>query len=177
MCAQAWNDARKAGARRPNGHRRGSARYDATGEAKGFKGARYALWKNPQNLTTRQQAKLDWVAKTNPRLYRAYLLKEGLRTIFQLPYDEAVEALQIWINWARRSRIEAFIDLQRRIVKHRDSILAAIEHGLSNGRLESANTKIRLITRRAFGFHSAPALIALTMLNLGGQPPSLPGRT
>jgi len=37
-------------------------------------------------------------------------------------------------------------------VKHQISILAAIEHGLSNGRIESANTKIRFITRIAFGF-------------------------
>ena len=72
---------------------------------------------------------------------------------------------------------DAFVDLQRRIVKHKASILAAIEHGLSNGRIESVNTKIRLITRIAFGFRSPRALIALAMLNLGGHPPALPGRT
>lgn len=66
--------------------------------------------------------------------------------MFQLPYDEAVYALDRWISWARRSRIGAFVDLQRRIVKHQKSILAAIEHGLANGRIESVNTKIRLIT-------------------------------
>jgi transposase len=96
--------------------------------------------------------------------------------VFQLPYDEAVDALETWIGWARRCRIAAFIDLQRRIVKHRASILAAIEHGLSNGRIESVNTKIRLITRIAFGFRSPDALIALAMLNLGGHRPVLPGR-
>lgn len=44
--------------------------------------ARYALWKNPDRLTDRQQAKLAWVAKVNHRLYRAYLLKEQLREVF-----------------------------------------------------------------------------------------------
>jgi transposase len=62
-------------------------------------------------------------------------------------------------------------------VKHHASILAAIEHGLSNGRIESVNTKIRLITRVAFGFRSPGALIALAMLNLGGHSPVLPGRS
>lgn len=128
------------------------------------------------NLTTRQQAKLAWVAKTDPRLHRAYLLKEGLRLVFQLPADEAETALDSWIGWARRCRIPAFVELQRRIVKHKASILAAIEHGLSNGRIESVNTKIRLITRVAFGFKSPEALIALAMLNLGGHRPVLPGR-
>ncbi|MFC4016781.1 transposase, partial [Micromonospora sp. GCM10011542] len=54
-----------------------------------------------------------------------------------------------------------------------DAILASIEHGLSNGRIESVNAKIRLITRMAFGFHSPDALIALAMLSLGGHRPQL----
>jgi transposase len=165
---QAWNDARGAV------HQRRAGR--ASGHAKALKHARFALWKNPENLTTRQQAKLAWVATVDPRLHRAYLLKEGLRLVFRLPYDEAKDALEVWVNWARRCRIPAFVDLQRRIVKHRASILAAIEHGLSNGRIESVNTKIRLITRVAFGFRSPEALIALAMLSLGGHKPVLPGR-
>ena len=165
---QAWNEARGAV------HRRRAGR--ASGHAKALKHARYALWKNPENLTTRQQAKLAWVANTDPRLHRAYLLKEGLRLVFQLGYDEAPEALESWIGWARRCRIPTFVDLQRRIVKHKASILAAIEHGLSNGRIESVNTKIRLITRVAFGFRSPEALISLAMLTLGGHRPVLPGR-
>ena len=165
---QAWNEARGAVRQRRSGR--------ATGQAKALKGARYALWKNPENLTSRQQAKLAWVANTDPRLHRAYLLKEGVRLVFQLPHEEAAEALEVWIGWARRCRIPAFVDLQRRIVKHRDSILAAIEHGPSNRRIESVNTKIRLITWIAFGFRSPEALIALAMLNLGGHRPVLPGR-
>ncbi|MEY2419968.1 MAG: hypothetical protein QOI95_35 [Acidimicrobiaceae bacterium] len=56
----------------------------------------------PENLTHRQQHKLAWVAKTNPRLHRAYLLKEGLRTVFVLKGEADKEALDRWINWARR---------------------------------------------------------------------------
>ena len=103
-------------------------------------------------------------------------LKEALRLVFQLPYDEAVDALEEWIGWARRCRIERFVKLQRTIVAHKTEILASIEHGLSNGLIESVNTKIRLITRVAFGFRSPDALIALAMLNLGGHRPTLPGR-
>ncbi len=81
--------------------------------------------------------------------------------IFKLPLNEATEALDKWVGWARRCRIPAFVKLQRSIVKHRTAILASIEHGLSNGRIESINTRIRLITRIAFGFKSSDALIAL----------------
>ncbi|UER54226.1 ISL3 family transposase [Kineosporiaceae bacterium SCSIO 59966] len=174
---QAWNTARRApGGTTGNGRSHGRPQRIATGHAKTLKRARWALWKNPENLTPRQAAKLDWIAKNDPKLYRAYLLKEGLRLVFQLPYQEAVEALEAWIAWARRCRIDAFVALQRRIVKHKAAILAAIAHGLSNGRIESVNTKIRLITRIAFGFASPQALIALAMLNLGGHRPTLPGR-
>ena len=144
--------------------------------AKALKGARYALWKNPQNLTDNQRVKLAWIATTDPTLHRAYLLKEGLRVVFTLPYDAAVDALDRWISWARRCRIPAFVKLQKSIVKHRPRILAAIEHNLSNGLIESTNTKIRLITRIAFGFKSPQALIALALLSLGGHRPVLPGR-
>jgi transposase len=173
---QAWNTARRAGHTAAHGWNQGRDRRVSTGPARALKHTRYALWKNPENLTDNQRAKLAWIAKTDHRLHRAYLLKEGLRLVFQLGYHEAVTALETWIGWARRCRIPAFVELQRRIVKHKASILAAIQHGLSNGRIESVNTKIRLITRIAFGFRSPQALIALAMLNLGGHPPILPGR-
>jgi len=144
--------------------------------ARALKGARYSLWKNPENLSENQRIKLAWIAATDPRLYRAYLLKEGLRLIFTMPYAAAVEALERWISWARRCRIPSFVKLQKSIVKHRARILAAIEHNLSNGLIESTNTKIRLITRMAFGFTSPEALIALALLSLGGHRPVLPGR-
>ena len=141
-----------------------------------MRGARYALWKNPQDLTENQQVQLAWIAASDPRLHRAYLLKEGLRLIFRMTHAEAAEALDRWIIWARRCRIPAFVKLQKRIVEHKPRILAAIEHGLSNGLVESTNTMIRLITRMAYGFASSQALIALALLSLGGHRPTLPGR-
>jgi Transposase len=56
----------------------------------------------------------------------------------------------------------------------RQGIEAAIEHGLSNARIEQINTQLRLITRRAYGFRTPEALIALAVLSLGGLCPALP---
>jgi transposase len=178
---QAWNDAR-ALARAEGRRGRGRPRTDAPPRpghqrARGLVKGRYALWKNPENLTERQRAKLDWIAKTDPRLYRAYLLKEGLRTVFVLKGEAGKEALDRWLSWAQRCRIAPFVELRRKIIKHRAAIDANLDHGLSNALTESVNTKIRLLTRIAFGFRSADALIALAMLALGGHPPTLPSRT
>jgi len=93
-----------------------------------------------------------------------------------MTHDQAADALDWWVAWARRCRIPAFVELQKSILKHRDRILAAIEHGLSNALVESTNTKVRLITRMAYGFASPEPLIALALLSLGGHRPVLPGR-
>jgi len=158
----AWNEARR--------------RKDAAG-AMWLKGARFALWKAPDRLSERQRSKLAQIQKTNRDLYRAYLLKEHLRAVFHQDTPEAaIGLLDAWISWARRSRLASFVKLARTIRGDRPAIAATLTHGLSNARMEAANTTIRLITRRAFGFHSAAALIALAMLCLGGLCPPLPGR-
>ena len=152
-----------------------------TEQSKALKKARWALWRNPADLTEAQQAKLDWIARTHPRVHRAWALKEGLRAVFVLARhgftQAAKDALHRWISWARRCRIPAFVDLQRRVVAHRDAIHVSIDHGLSNGLVESVNTKLRLLTRMAFGFRDPHALIGLGLLALGGLCPPLPGRT
>ena len=93
-----------------------------------------------------------------------------------MPTEHAGALLDAWLTWARRCRLEPFVRLARTITDQRPGIEAAVEHGLSNARVEQVNTQLRLITRRAFGFHSAHAAIALAMLSLGGLCPPLPGR-
>ncbi len=146
------------------------------GLAKGMKGARFALWKNPDKLTGNQKVLLSDIAKTNKPLYRAYLIKEQFRQIFQAPAAEAKKLLDKWISWAQRCRLQPFVKAQRTIRRHRAEIDAVLTHRLSNARVESMNTKFKLITRRAFGFHGPEPLIALAMLSLGGACPALPGR-
>ena len=97
--------------------------------------------------------------------------------MFVLKGEAGKEALDRWISWARRCRIPEFVVLQQRIVRHRKTIDATLDHGLSNGLIESTNTKIRVLTRMAFGFTKPEALVALAMLALGGYCPPLPGRT
>jgi transposase len=156
---EVWNEARRAG---------------QTQTARELKGARFALWKSPEHLSARQKHKLSDIQTTNRRLYRAYLLKEQLRQIYRLPAKAAIALLEAWLKWARRCRLPPFVKLARTITDQRTGIIAAIQHGLSNARVEAINTQIRLITRRAFGFHSPDALIALAMLALADLCPPLP---
>ncbi len=168
---RAWNQA--SGRRVPaSTGRRGRT----TGDSRNIARSRYALWKNPEDLNAHQRHQLDWIAKTDPRLWRAYLLKEGLRYVFAVKGTEGKEALDRWLSWARRSQLPSFVALADKITKHRQAIDANLKHGLSQGLIESTNTKIRLFTRIAFGFHGPQPLIALALLALGSHPPQLPGR-
>jgi transposase len=158
---QVWNEARRSGMK---------------GYATDVKGARYALWKNPEDLTERQEAKLAWIASTNLRLYRAYLIKEQLRAIIAVKGKRALKMLDAWLAWTARCRIPAFVEVGRSIRNHRAGIEAALTNNLSNALVESTNTKIRLLHRMAFGFKKPEHLIALALLDRGGYCPPLPGR-
>jgi transposase len=138
-------------------------------EGRALKKSRWALLKNPWNLTVRQGQKLSEVARTNKRLYRAYLLKESLAQ--GLDYRQRLRAeqhLEGWAQWASRSKLAPFVKLSRTLRRFKEGILAYTSTGLSNGLLEGLNNKIRLITRRAFGFHSAQALTSMIHLCCGG---------
>ena len=100
-----------------------------------------------------------------------------MRQTDRLPAETAIALLDRWIAWAKRCRLPSYsVKLAKTIVTQRPGIVAAIEHDLSNARVEATNTTIRLITRRAFGFHTPEALIALAKLRLSGLCPPLPGR-
>lgn len=134
-----------------------------------LKNTRYALHKNPWNLSTLEAAKVAEVQRVNQPLYRAYLLKESLAAILDgRQVNVARKKLLEWIAWATRSRLRPFKRLAATIQSHLEGILAYVATGLSNGRTEGLNGKIRTITRRSYGFHNAQSLIALIFLCCSG---------
>ncbi len=156
-----WNDLRRAGDR------------DA---AKQFKDARWSLLKNPADLTDRQADTLAALHTAGGKIPRAWALKEMVRAIFAPGLSEHTVAELIDRLLARlsRSRLKPFIRLGRTIRKHQDGILAARRLKLSNARAEALNNKVKLIVRRAYGFHSARAALALIHLTCGPVQLTLP---
>lgn len=154
--------------------------HGAPEEAKDVKGTRFVLLKKPEDLSPSEKFKLSQVQETNQRLYRAYLLKETLgQALDYLQPKRAEESLRSWIAWAARSRLEPFVRTARTIRKHFDGVIAYVKTRLTNGLVEGINNKLRMIARRAFGFHSAGALIGSLFLTCGGIElnPPVPGPT
>jgi transposase len=151
---KAWNELRQAGD--PDAARK-------------FKGARWALLKRPDNLTDEQAATLRKLKRRGGDVWRAYTLKEAFRAIFagDLNAAQVAELIDRWISRASRSRLPAFVKAAKTIRKFRDGLLAAIRLNINNGRAEGLNNVVRLIIRRARGFHTADAALALVMLSCG----------
>lgn len=138
-------------------------------EAQFVKGSRYALLKSPWNLTRQQKQQLSEIQRNNARLYRARLLNDVLADALEYRQPKrARQALDEWLAWASRSKLKPFIKLGRTIRKHKDRILAYIKERYTNAIVEGMNNRIRVIARRAYGFHSAEALESMIFLCLGG---------
>ena len=154
-------------------------RYPDKNIAKKYKGARWALLKNPGDLTDEQTKTLAELRKSGGALWRAYQLKETLRAVFagDLETPAVLELLDRWCSRAQRSRIPEFVKAARTIRNHKGGITAAIDRDLTNGRHEGLNNKIRTMINRAYGFHSAEAALALIMLACGPVKLELPYHT
>jgi transposase len=144
-------------------------------QARWVKHTRWALLKDPDALKPTQLEVLHHLRRSGSVLYRCWQLKEGLRDLYRLadPAD-APAHLDWWLAWACRSRIPAFLTLSKTVRANRQRILAAVELGLSNSKLEGLNSKIRLINHRGYGHHTAAALIAMIYLCCGGITIQLP---
>lgn len=154
-----WNTLRQAG---------------AASAAKQFKGLRWLLLRNWENLSAKQKSVIRGLDKANRRAFRAWQLKEELREIFALPLLAARRALDDWLAYASRSRLAPFVKLARTIRHYRCSIEATLEWKLTNGIAESNNAAIGRIRANARGFHDPEAFITMIMLDRAGIRPTLP---
>ena len=131
--------------------------------------SRYPLLKNRWNLNRTDRQKLKDIQRNNAPLYRAYLLKEALAHALDYERPKRAErALKEWLAWASRSRLRPFVRAARTVRKHFQGILAYVSYRLTNGLVEGINNKVRMVARRAFGFHGAGALIGMIYLCCGG---------
>ena len=144
--------------------------------AKQFKDSRWSLLKNPDQLTDQQATTLAAIRAGGGKTARAWAMKEMVRAIFAagLTVQAVDQLLDRLLARLSRCRLQPFIRLGKTIRKHRDGILAARRLNLSNARAEAMNNKVKLIVRRAYGFHSAQAALALVHLTCGPVTLTLP---
>lgn len=145
--------------------------------AAAIKGGRYALLRNPENLTAVQRDTLEKIAREDKQLHSVYLLKERLRDVFKADDGEqARELLDNWLKSACHSGAEAVREPSKKVRRHKEAIVRSVELGIGNARVEAIDNKIKLTVRMAYGFRNMDNLIAAVMLRCSNLPVALPGR-
>jgi transposase len=135
--------------------------------AKEIKGKRWPLAYSLPNLPAKHLGDLTSLTPGSP-LARAYLLKEEILWTLRGDRANTKESLAKWLGWAARSRLTPFVRLGRTIRDHLAGVHAFLDNAITNARAEGINNKVRLLSHRAFGFHSAAPLIATIYLCCGG---------
>ena len=112
---------------------------------KRMRGVKYAVLKNPGDLTDRQSEAFGNLRNTGPKgqLYRSWQLKELLRTLLKHPLEQARGELRHWVFRASHSRIPEIVEPAKKIRRRRPDILRTIQLGYSNARLEAFNNRIK----------------------------------
>ncbi len=130
-------------------------------QAQGFepvlKGSRWCLLKRPENLSDSQEVKLADLLRYNLRTVRSYLLKEDFQFFWGYisPYW-AGKFLDRWCTRTMRSKIEPMKKVAKSLRVHRPLILNwfRAKGAISAGIVEGLNNKVKVTTRKAYGYRS-----------------------
>ena len=138
-----------------------------------LKHSRWCLLKRPENLTDKQTVKLSELVTYNLRSVRAYLMKEDFQRFWEyVSPGWAEKFLNQWCARTMRSKIEPMKKVARTLRNHRELILNwfRAKGAISAGTVEGLNNKVKLTTRKSYGFRTYEAIEIALYHNLGGLP-------
>jgi len=154
--------------------RAGEARQmKADGYEEVLKHSRWCLLKRRENLTDKQTVKLTELLKYNLRSVRAHLLREDFQQFWEyVSPGWAGKFLDEWCTRTMRSQLEPMKKVARTLRNHRELLLNwfRAQGALSSGVVEGFNNKVKLTTRKSYGFRTYEAIEISLYHNLGILP-------
>lgn len=121
---------------------------------KNLKSSRYIWLKNPNNLSKKEQAKLDSLSEKKLKTGRAYRMKLVFQELFTYNEESAKTGLKKWYVWAMHSRLEPIKAFARTLKRHWNGIVRWFTTKLTNGILEGLNSLVQAAKARARGYRS-----------------------
>jgi len=119
-----------------------------------MKGARYLLLKNPQNVKADERPRLKAILKSNENLALLYILKEYLKRLWQYRYRaSAKKFLYYWCQLALESGIQPLYKFVTMLLNYSYGIINHCKYKIHTSKIEGTNNKIKVIKRRAYGYH------------------------
>ena len=136
-------------------------------------GSRWLLLKRPENLSEKQAVKLSELLQYNLKSVRSHLMKEDFQTFWTYTYPAwAGKFLDAWCTRAMRSKIDPMKKMAKTLRNKRELLLNwfRADGALSSGVVEGFNNKLKLITRKSYGFRTQEAYETALYHNLGALP-------
>jgi transposase len=119
-----------------------------------MKGSKYLLLKNSENLADEERPHLKALLELNEALSTTYILKDYLKRLWHYKYARwAIKALAHWCRIAFESGVKPLISFAKTLIRYAYGIINHCWYPIHTGRLEGINNKIKVIKRRAYGFH------------------------
>jgi transposase len=135
--------------------------------------SRWCLLKRKENLTDKQEATLNELVKYNLQSIRAYLLKEDFHGFWEYVSPAwAGKFLDRWCTRVMRSKIEPMKKVAKTIRKHKPLILNwfKAKKMFSSGIVEGLNNKVKVVTKKAYGFREFSCIEVALYHQLGKLP-------
>ena len=120
-----------------------------------FKGAKYLLLKNRKNIRLQsQREQLKQLLELNEAINTVMILKEQLKHIWSYRSRTwAAKAIDHWCDLANSINNRSLSSFAKMLNRYRYGILNHCDHPIHTGKLEGVNNKIKVIKRKAYGFH------------------------
>lgn len=148
----------------------------ASAQAAHLKHMRWKLLRRGSRVRGHARSQLRVLVASKLATGRAWMLKESFQHFWKYHSPVWAEAfLRVWTARAMRSRIEPMKKVARMLRAHQPLILNwfRARGELCGGAVEGLNNKIRVVTRRSYGFRTYRAMEVALYHNLGRLPEPL----
>lgn len=137
-----------------------------------IKGSKYLLLKNSENLKDTQKPKLKRLLEMNQKIFEVYLLKDEMKRIWQTDdREEASQILDAWCQAAYETELVPVIHFAETLKRHREGILNHCEFPIHTSKLEGIINKIKVLKRKAYGYHDTEYFFIKTKSIFAGKTP------
>lgn len=119
-----------------------------------MKKSRFLLLKNPQNLKANERPRLKQILKQNKKLAKVYILKEYLKRLWQYKYPKCAEDFFLyWCQLALDTKCKELYKFVKMLLRYNYGIINHCYFQIHTSKLEGINNKIKVIKRKAYGYH------------------------
>ena len=119
-----------------------------------LKNSRYALLKNPENLTERQRIHFEAIADANYEVSKAWQVRENFKALFSKGKLMATLSFLQWANDATKRKIKEVDKVVEMFKNHLSGVVNALLINLTNAMAERLNGKIQELKTVARGYRT-----------------------